>query len=90
VTDLAAQLLADLAAEIERQDRIHPAGFAPTRDGIFLGICTAQVAELNEALDAWRAERKIEGWPETETELMQAAAVILRTVRSIREADSSG
>jgi hypothetical protein len=78
--------LTDLAAEIERQDDIHPVGYPATRDGIFMGICTAQVAELTEAMDAWRAERKIDGWAETRTELLQAAAVIMRTVRSIDQA----
>ncbi len=85
--DTVTKLLADLKAEVARQDEIHPAGYPATRDGIFFGICTAQVAELNEAMDAWRAERKVDGWPETETELLQAAGVIMRTIRSIREAN---
>jgi hypothetical protein len=76
-------LLDELADEIARQDDIHPAGFPATRDGVRFGICTA-VDELDEAKDAWRAERKTSGWSETQTEMMQAAAVILRTLRSIR------
>jgi hypothetical protein len=84
-------LLADLAGEMVRQDGFHPSGYPATRDGVFLGITTA-VHELDrEAIDAWRSERcpcptPLCGhatWTETRAELLQAAAVIMRTVRSI-------
>lgn len=78
-------LLAELAAEIARQDTIHPQGWAADRDGIRLGIATIE-DEMIESRDAWRAERKVEGWPGTEAELMQTAAVALRLLRSIRAA----
>ncbi len=84
-------VLADLAAEVERQDQFHPSGYPATRDGVFLGIKTA-VHELDvEAVGAWRAERcrcatPLCGhaeWRETRAEMLQAAAVIVRTIRSI-------
>lgn len=82
VTIAQGALLADLAIEIARQDRIHPAGYPATRDGVRFGIATV-ADETQEALDAWRAERRIDGWPETRTELFQTAAVIMRLIRSI-------
>jgi len=75
----------DLIHECDRQDRIHPANFPATRDGIFLGITTA-VHELDrEAIEAWRAERDHPRWDLTRNEMLQAAVVILRTIRSIDE-----
>lgn len=84
-------LLAAIAAEIDRQDRFHPAGYPATRDGVFLGIKTAAHELDIEAIGAWRDDRcRCEtpvcghaDWRRTRSELIQAAAVILRTVRSI-------
>jgi hypothetical protein len=81
-----------IVMEVERQDQIHPDGYPATRDGIRLAIVTGQ-DELNEALLAWRAGRckcptprcDHHDWEATAEELTQAAAVILRAVRSIRE-----
>jgi hypothetical protein len=82
------QLLNELGDEIERQDLIHPAGYPATRDGVRFGIATVE-DETKEALDAWRAERKVDGWPETRGELLQVAAVTMRIIRSIDEADAA-
>jgi len=78
-TDHALDLV---AAEIDRQDEIHPAGYPATRDGIRFGLATVE-DELKETLDAWRAERRIEGWSDTEEELTQTAAVSMRLLRSL-------
>lgn len=68
--------------EIARQNKIHPDGYPATRDGVRFGIATAE-DELREALEAWRIDRAAEGWPDTLTELVQAAAVIARTSNAI-------
>jgi hypothetical protein len=91
--EAADRVLADLSAEITRQDRFHPSGFPAHRDGVFLGIQTARYELEREALDAWHAERCKCGtplcghsaWAETRAELLQAAAIIARTIRSIDE-----
>jgi hypothetical protein len=83
-------VLSALAAEIARQDALHPAGFPATRDGLRLGLAYAQ-DELNEALEAHRAERckcplpacDHARWTRTRTEALQAAAVLLRLARAI-------
>jgi hypothetical protein len=88
--DLQAQL-ADLAAEVERQDRFHPSGYPATRDGVFLGIKTAAHELDREAVDAWSGDRckcatplcGHADWQNTRGELLQVAAVIMRTIRSI-------
>lgn len=86
------RLFIDVDDEIARQDTTHPAGYPATRDGVFLGIMTAVHELQSEALGSWRAERSEcrgpEGeahyhWPYTRAELVQAAAIILRTIRSI-------
>jgi hypothetical protein len=87
--------LDDLAAEVARQDQTHPAGYPATRDGVFHGIQTA-VYELDvEAMGAWRTDRCHCGvpmcrhttWAATRGEMLQAAAVVLRTIRSIDQAN---
>lgn len=83
--------LADLAAEVARQDRFHPSGYPATRDGVFLGIQTAIYELEREALPAWHGDRcKCDvpqcghaDWQATRGEALQAAAVIMRTIRSI-------
>jgi hypothetical protein len=85
-----ADLFADITVEVARQDRVHPSGYPATRDGVRLGIATG-VDELDEALDAWRIDRcRCETplcghayWQVTRAEMLQAAAVIVRTIRSI-------
>jgi hypothetical protein len=82
-----------LTATIARHDALHPDGYPPTRDGVFLGITTA-VHELDrEAIDAWRRGRckcptprcDHHDWSEVAAELLDAAAVIMRTLRSIAQ-----
>ena len=84
-------LFEEIAAEVNRQDGIHPDGYPATRDGVFLGITTA-VHELDrEAIDAWRAARckcpaphcGHHDWSRVRIEVIQAAAVLLRMIRSI-------
>jgi len=80
---LDSLLLDELEREIRRQDEIHQSGYPATREGIRLGIATAE-DELEEARLAWRDER--EGAPcmlHTREELLQLAAVVMRTVRSL-------
>ena len=95
--DLALQeALTRLAAEIERQDRLHPAGYPANRDGVRLGIAAAE-DELEEVKAAHRAERckcpipncGHAHWSETETEVLQTAAVLLRLARSIQAAENA-
>lgn len=77
--------LADLiASEVARQDEIHPAGYPATRDGVRMGLATIQ-DELDEALAAWRDERREPHWTETEAEVLQVAGVAARLLRSMRE-----
>jgi hypothetical protein len=88
--------LTDLASEMARQDQVHPAGYPATRDGVFLGITTAIHELEREAIDAWRADRckcptPLCGhttWAETRAEVLQAAAVLMRLVRSIDAASA--
>jgi hypothetical protein len=89
---MMADLLKALGQEIQREDQIHPSGYPATRDGIFLGLSTAR-EELREARKAWRRGRckcptpecDHHDWAEVEDELLQVAAVVMRTVRSIAE-----
>ena len=62
---------------------------------MFLGITTAIHELEREAIEAWRAGRckcstpncRHHDWSEVRKELLQAAAVIMRTVRSIDVAE---
>lgn len=83
-----------LLDEIVRQDAIHPDGYPATRDGVFLAITTAGQEELmREALDAWRSARckcpkprcGHHDFSEAAEEMLQAAAVLMRCIRSIEE-----
>lgn len=88
------RFLNDVATEIERQDLLHPPGYPATQDGVFLGLTTARHEIEDEGIEAWRMDRcrcpqPVCGhatWERTRVELVQAAAVLLRTVRSIDEA----
>lgn len=99
MSELAAEFdrleaLEAVSEEILRQDEIHPSGYPATRDGIFLGITTAIYELERGALAAWHRGRckclvpmcAHHDWSEVQGELLQAAAVILRTWRSIRAA----
>lgn len=74
----------EIFTELERQDRIHPAGYPCTRDGIRLGLAAAE-DEIKEALDEWHIEKKRPAaqFIGTRNEALQAAVVLLRVVRSI-------
>jgi hypothetical protein len=78
-------LLADLAAEIERQDR----KYGPFTGTTVLGQSRLAIAcledEITEVKDAWRSERRAAGWEHTEEELLQVAAVAMRALRDIRK-----
>jgi hypothetical protein len=84
-------------AEMERQDRLHPAGYPASRDGVRLGIAAAQ-DELAETLLAHLADRcrcpvpdcGHARWLDTRTEAIQTVAVLLRMARSICERETSG
>jgi hypothetical protein len=79
-------LFGEVMAEMVRQDEVHPSGYPPTRDGVRLGIAAAE-DEVEEALKAWRKGRckcptpmcDHADWSQTREELIQAAAVLLRT-----------
>ena len=82
--------LAELQSEIDRQDGIHPDGYPATRDGLRLALA-AFADELREAELAWREGRckcpeprcDHHDWMPLRGELIQAAAVVMRAVRSI-------
>jgi hypothetical protein len=89
------EVLTCLTTEIARQDRLHPAGYPAHRDGVRLGIAHAE-DELEEVKLAHRDDRckcpipncGHARWLETETEVLQTAAVLLRLARSIRAAEN--
>lgn len=69
-----------LLVEIERQDEKH----GPYQ-GTILGRSRLALAtledEVSEALEAWRSERKALNWDATREEVVQVAAVAIRTLR---------
>jgi hypothetical protein len=73
-------LVAALMAEVARQDAKHgPFEGTPLgRSRLALACLEDEVAE---ALDAWRAECRGPTWTQTREEVMQVAAVALRTLR---------
>jgi len=83
---LVSNLLGFVLDEVDRQDAIHPAGYPATRDGIRFGIATLQ-DELGETYDAWRQERRTDGWNKTEEELLQVIGVAFRLFRELRAAN---
>lgn len=76
------EAMLSVADEIRRLDDIHLPGFPPTYDGVRLGLAMMQ-DELNEALDAWRCERRGCGWEHTRAELVQVAAIAVRVMREM-------
>lgn len=89
-TDALGEIIMEVAAELLRQDSIHPDGFPASRDGIRLALATAD-DELREALDAWRDGRckcptprcAHHNWNDARGEMIQAVAVLLRSLVSI-------
>lgn len=94
-SDQLPPVLLELLDEVQRQDRLHQYGYACTRDGVRLALCTAK-DEITEAEDAWRSERcrcpdphcGCSKWAETRKEAMQAAAVLVRLIRSLEATDA--
>lgn len=78
-----------LRDEISRQDKIHPDGFPATRDGVRLGLASAE-DELRESLEAWTTAKREPvssiGWYAVQVEILQAAAVLMRTFRELLDA----
>ena len=75
----------ELAAEIDRQDRKHGGFSAMTALGRSRLAIACLEDEVQEVKGAWRQERRIDGWPHTEEELLQVAAVAMRALRDLRE-----
>lgn len=73
-------LIYRLIEEIERQDEKH----GPYQ-GTILGRSRLALAtledEVAEAREAWREERKAHDWNATRAEVLQVAAVAIRTLR---------
>lgn len=75
-----SDLLSELGVEITRQDAKH-GPYQGTRLGVSrLALATLE-DEVREARDAWRVERFIGQWAETRHEVLQVAAVAIRTLR---------
>lgn len=79
-------LLDALTHEVRRQDAKH----GPYQ-GTPLGCSRLAIAtledEVREVLDAWRAERREPHWRQTRAEVLQVAAVCIRTLRDALPAD---
>jgi Zn-dependent M32 family carboxypeptidase len=70
-----------LLREINRQDEKHGPYERQSRLGVSrLALATLE-DEVAEAKDAWREERRAEDWPHTREEVLQVAAVAVRTLR---------
>lgn len=80
------RLLIELAREVRRQDAKHGPYEGTSLGRSRLALATLE-DEVREALDAWRAERRESHWRETRTEVLQVAAVCLRTIRDALDGD---
>lgn len=80
-------LLDELLREVEQQDRRY-GPFKADVSGMRLAAAALE-DEADEVKRAWRAERKVDGWPDTATEAMQVAAVALRLVVATRQGPRS-
>jgi hypothetical protein len=94
MSDQMQQLVGQLLAEVRVQEEFHPAGFPPDRNGIRAGIAAVE-DETREALESWhlgkRHESDPERWNPVRAELLQVAAVALRTIRDLpRECNCDG
>lgn len=85
----SGQIVAQVLVEVAQQDRRHPDGFPGDRNGIRAGIAAIE-DEAREALEAWHSEKSLAGnreeqhqWTNTREELVQVAAVVLRTLREL-------
>jgi hypothetical protein len=74
-------LIFALCQEVDRQDEKH----GPFEGATQLGRSRLALAcledEIEEALKAWRDERKATTWDNTREEVLQIAAVAIRTLR---------
>ena len=78
---MRTDLFAELNAEVDRQDALHGSlADGPPRRRARLAIAILE-DEVRETLDAWRDERKVDGWPRTREEMLQVAAVAVRAMR---------
>lgn len=82
VVAMPERLLAEVEAEVRRQDVEHPGGYGSTRDGVRLGVASME-DEVREALEAWGEEKGNGSWPATRAEVVQVVAVGLRLLRSL-------
>lgn len=73
-------LLNALMVEMARQDQKH-GPFQGTRLGRSRLALACLQDELQEALQAWRDERKSPEWDEARVEVLQVAAVAMRALR---------
>lgn len=85
----------ELRQEIDKQDRMHPAGYpGETQDGPFLGIQRAVFELDREAMESWywgRCKCETPGcgehdWSAVRVEVLQAAAICMRIIRGIDRA----
>ncbi|MET0601365.1 MAG: hypothetical protein ABW167_05190 [Baekduia sp.] len=70
-----------LAAEMDRQ-RHNYGDFVSDVPGVRLAAAALE-DEAEEVRRAWRDERKVAGWPHTEEEALQVAAVAARLVAAL-------
>lgn len=73
-------LVFQLIEEIERQDAKHGRYEGTTLGRSRLALATLE-DEVAEALEAWRCERRSPMWEDTRAEVLQVAAVAIRTLR---------
>lgn len=73
-------LIYRLMAEIERQDDKHGPYQGTVLGRSRLALATLE-DEIAEAVEAWRSERKALTWDHTREEVLQVAAVAIRTLR---------
>lgn len=78
--DRVEEIIADLRAEIVRQDEKHGRFVGSPLGRSRLALACLE-DEVHEAHRSWRAERTSEGWPLTRLEVLQAAAVAVRALR---------
>lgn len=73
-------LIYALLEEITRQDEKHGPYQGTTLGRSRLAIATLE-DEVAESLEAWRGERESLNWDNTRKEVLQVAAVAIRTLR---------
>lgn len=86
-----SEIFGELDEEIRRQDHKHGPYERQSRLGVSrLAIATLE-DEVAEVKDAWREERRSDDWSHTREEVLQVAAVAVRTLRdALQPAGSDG